>query len=634
MMRNKKRSKMKRRVVLEALETRQLLSGVTLIAHGLEFSTGFPQWIADMGTAIAARAGGPVSTYTLTVTGSLFSGMNISVSSVTGANPLTSSTGEIILLLDWSNASGLFNLATTGQVAQVVHDAMVSPTFISDLQGKSLAEVGPIQMIGHSRGTSVVSGVAQLLGEDGIWVDQLTTLDPNYQQGIDTDVSAWSNVRFFDNYWRGTSGDVVVPAGHSVDGAHNVHLDDSIVDSPGYFDGHNNTHLWYHGTIDQSSDASEEGHTVGSDWYPSGDQGPRDQVGFDWSRIGAGVRPADGLAADGASRVAVSVSSSGADVWDNIELTNVAGAQTLSAQSMSLNGNLQDVNGDATVTFGWDTDRNPYDGTTGVTTSYGAANLGSSFNGAGLTRNGLSTGTYYVYAKITNGTHTRYYYGEGAVAVQAAAVPTLHLPLNYVNQLYHDLFHRDVDPTGAQVWVGMLNAGASIASVAAGIVGSREYQGGVVNSFYESYLGREAETAGLNGWVDSLQAGANIETIRAGILGSDEYFGLVGRDNTAFVTQLYRTFLGREPDASGLAHWVSLIGADPGTRVGVALGIASSHENHTAVVTSYYQNYLRRAADASGLAGFVNQLDAGVPQAQIVIDFLVSGEYLRLNGIS
>lgn len=202
----------------------------------------------------------------------------------------------------------------------------------------------------------------------------------------------------------------------------------------------------------------------------------------------------------------------------------------------------------------------------------------------------------------------------------------------YINQIYQDLFHRDADAVGLQTWVTALNSGATKTQVSTAIVGSREYQGNLVDSFYVTYLGRHAETAGLTAWVDQMQAGLSAETIRAGILGSDEYYLHVGQDKVAFVTALYQTFLDRSPEPFGLAAWTGIITSDPTTRVTVAEGIANSEENHMDLVRSYYTDLLHRPADAAGLAQWVAALDAGVPQASVVVAFLTSGEYIARAG--
>ena len=51
----------------------------------------------------------------------------------------------------------------------------------------------------------MVGELAKDLGEQGLWVDQVTTLDP-YPIPILSDASmkAWNNVVFWDNYWETT----------------------------------------------------------------------------------------------------------------------------------------------------------------------------------------------------------------------------------------------------------------------------------------------------------------------------------------------------------------------------------------------------------------------------------------------
>jgi hypothetical protein len=204
----------------------------------------------------------------------------------------------------------------------------------------------------------------------------------------------------------------------------------------------------------------------------------------------------------------------------------------------------------------------------------------------------------------------------------------------YIDQLYRDLLHRDVDPVGDATWNADLQNGGTFQAVAMAITNSREYESNLVDSFYVSYLGRHAEPAGLNAWVNQMQGGLNAEQIRAGILGSNEYFTDVGGSNAAYVTALYQGFLGRSPDATGFAYWTQQLGDGLHTRAEVSLGISDSEENRADTVTSFYETFLHRGPDEPGLAHWGQLLANGVSQSQIVTAFVTAPEYLAIHGIA
>src|SRR5438067_1479779 len=67
----------------------------------------------------------------------------------------------------------------------------------------------PIHLIGHSRGGSLVAEMAKDLALSGIWVDQLTMLDPHPVNSVgqggfwgDSDPVVSDNVVFADDVWR------------------------------------------------------------------------------------------------------------------------------------------------------------------------------------------------------------------------------------------------------------------------------------------------------------------------------------------------------------------------------------------------------------------------------------------------
>src|SRR3954469_24397214 len=235
---------------LDSLENRMLFAGVTILTHGLNGNiTG---WISGAADAIQARAGGTsaASQYVMKLDKS---GGNIVVTSLkleSGNLPLQqTSAGEAIVKLDWSKISGADQ--NTGPVAQAVVDYLAAhhdgvPDFV-DL---------PIQLVGHSKGGSLVSEISKDFGKRGVWVDQMTGLDPvggtvvdipfvGKQTFGDPEMASYDNVIFVDDYYR--TG--VQPAGQSFGGAHVVNLS-SIVTDDYLFGAHNGVTAYYDGTID------------------------------------------------------------------------------------------------------------------------------------------------------------------------------------------------------------------------------------------------------------------------------------------------------------------------------------------------------------------------------------------------
>ena len=270
--------------VMEGMEGRVMLSGVTLITHG--FGSGADSWMRKMADDIAAREGIDATIYKMIATDGGIDGAPITVSKpdrLTGPFPELNSTDnpEIVLLLDWSAMSGQFawksdflgHHRSTASVAKAVADKLVTDNLISGIP--NLLSL-PLHFIGHSRGGSLVAELAKILGQRQILIDQVTTLDPHPVNGIkeplgvttnwfDTEPAHWSNIEFFDNYWRDDDRflhplDFV---GQIVPQTYSVELNESALDAPGgpdrwgilsigdpgYWLEHSDVHLWYHGTI-------------------------------------------------------------------------------------------------------------------------------------------------------------------------------------------------------------------------------------------------------------------------------------------------------------------------------------------------------------------------------------------------
>ena len=323
---------------VEVLESRLVLSGVTLITHG--FNSDADGWVTAMAEAIGQRADFAIdqAIYRIAVTDPGHDGAPLDVTSswVSGPSPTDAATQfpEIALLLDWSDvAGGLFGNYTrsTFDVAAAVADSLLGEGFLSDVS-QPLASL-PFHLLGHSRGASLVGELAHQLGTRGIWVDQVTTHDPHPVDGIgepfgedygDAPMVAWGNVTFWDNYWRLGANSLFDFSGEPIANTHDVELSNAVLESGGYglFSGgsHSDVHLWYHGTIDLSeSPAANDGfQDVPNDWY-GGVHPERDASGYYYSRLANGQRPADGLADNfvggSASRQAVAIEGS---AWPNI----------------------------------------------------------------------------------------------------------------------------------------------------------------------------------------------------------------------------------------------------------------------------------------------------------------------------
>ena len=114
----------------------------------------------------------------------------------------------------------------------------------------------------------------------------------------------------------------------------------------------------------------------------------------------------------------------------------------------------------------------------------------------------------------------------GAIAVSQEAQVRDQSNGDFVRDLYTAALGRDADQTGLDAWVSQLFNGASRADVAKAIVGSDEAgnkaDSEFIDSLYQSALGRDADAAGKAGWAAQLEAGASHADVALGIVGSPE----------------------------------------------------------------------------------------------------------------
>jgi len=437
-----------------------LRGDVTLITHGLNGNV--EDWVIPMAEQIENHPDFPGTTsscYEIRVTAP---GGTLTVTQrwLGGVVADQSDSGQILIKLDWSALAN--NNYSTYQVAAAVAPRLVDPLFMPDLNGRALAS-WPLHLIGHSRGGSLVCEVSRLLGEQGVWVDHVTTLDPHPLNNdgfvdaplytvVDATAKTYENVLFADNYYQLISSWVY---GEPVPGAYVRRLFNL---SGGYTDfldisgSHSDTHLWYHGTIQLTTPATDTGADIHSserqNWWTAAEQRGTN-AGFRLSRMIGGDRlSAASPAGQGEVRAGMNQwwdfgaglgnnrtpLTANAGLWPNLIQLDVTGpAQMDIGALIELHGFFQygqDAAHPFTIAFHLDPDLNPLNGnevTLGERAGVGTGidrvmESDWSLATAGM---GLSAGTFYVLGVMGNGTVDRFMYAQDRVTLMAVAEPPL-----------------------------------------------------------------------------------------------------------------------------------------------------------------------------------------------------------------
>jgi hypothetical protein len=199
---------------------------------------------------------------------------------------------------------------------------------------------------------------------------------------------------------------------------------------------------------------------------------------------------------------------------------------------------------------------------------------------------------------------------------------------NYVAAAFNDVF-GGVSPAGLSPRVAQ-RLDMSQADFAHALVHSDQYyEDVIITPAYQTYLGRAPDAGGLAFWTRQMEAGLTDEELEAGFIGSDEFFMTQGGGtNSGWVDALYQKLLGRPADAAGKAFWLAQLAAGE-SRAQVALGFTTSVEREQQRVTVDYETFLGRQPDAAGLEFWVSQFAHGLTNEDVVAGFVGSDEYFN-----
>lgn len=183
----------------------------------------------------------------------------------------------------------------------------------------------------------------------------------------------------------------------------------------------------------------------------------------------------------------------------------------------------------------------------------------------------------------------------------------------YVDAMYHAFFGREADEAGKADWMSRLAEGQTRGAVMTGFVNSAEFL---------QLCDRYDIESGSGDW-----SGDSIP-----VLGNCSKCNAVNDTITDFVARLYYICLEREPDEAGLADWsTQLANGAQGSRVAYGFMFSQEYkEKHTsneAFVTMLYRTMMDREPDAAGLADWVSKLDYTNTREFVFNGFLFSPEF-------
>lgn len=175
----------------------------------------------------------------------------------------------------------------------------------------------------------------------------------------------------------------------------------------------------------------------------------------------------------------------------------------------------------------------------------------------------------------------------------------------YVTSIHVDFLGRTPSESERTAGVSRLSNGVtSRYDLATELSRSDEWITTVITRFYRDTLNREPDAGGLAGWISAARNGMPVAQIASAFYSSPEYYITVGRsDPRTWVADLYRKLLLREADEAGIRGWVDALNRGMPRDV-VSFGFYQSPEKLGVRITALYQNLLGRAPEPGGVTNW------------------------------
>ncbi len=155
-----------------------------------------------------------------------------------------------------------------------------------------------------------------------------------------------------------------------------------------------------------------------------------------------------------------------------------------------------------------------------------------------------------------------------------------------------------------------------------------------VTQLYVSYLKRQPGAAEISTYSTMLDDGTSTQaSLTTMVKTSQEYRNVC----TIWLQRLYTDVLGRSIQSSEESNWLAYLqgsGTMNAVADSVSMSAASQQQQWASYVQSVYQTYLNRSASTSEVANWITDFQAGFTEAGLVSVVVTSGEFLSRVGSS